>query len=203
MKTLAATFIVIALLAPTLALAHGGGCRASERPERCCHRDNSTGGDHCHTRPGGYPISTSSSSGSGGDVIIPVMVAGLGIWALSGSDENSFISFKTFKADSNMYGQARHWIGVEHDVSQNFKISLGSFWFVHDDVASILPSAENIGSELVLALGDRQSAKSEMALSISAFFNEQSANLNDSLHVATDHFGVWDERATLTWCKAF
>ena len=102
-----------------------------------------------------------------------------------------------------MYGQTRQWVGFEHDVSQNFKISLGSFWFVHADVASILPSAENIGSELVLALGDRQSAKGEMALTISTFFNEQSAHLNDSLRVATDRFGVWDERATLTWCKAF
>ncbi len=54
MKTLAATFIAIALLAPTLALAHGGGCRKSELPTRCCHKDNSTGQVHCHTRAGGY-----------------------------------------------------------------------------------------------------------------------------------------------------
>ena len=208
MKTLAAIFVIVALLAPTSALAHGGGCRNRERPERCCHRDNSTGGDHCHTRPGGYPIGTSSSSDSSGDVIVAVAVVGLGVWAFSGGDdssdnENSFISFKTIKADNHIYSKTRQWIGVEHDVSQNFKISLGSFWFVSDDVATILPSADNIGSELVLALGARKSAKGELALTASAFFNDQSANLDDSLRVATDPFGVWDERIAITWRKAF
>ena len=127
------------------------------------------------------------------------------IWnTVSGSDdENSFISFKTIKADNHIYSQTRQWIGFEHDVSQNFKIALGSFWFVHNDAASILPSAENIGGELVFALGARKSAKGELALTISAFVNDQSANLDDSLRVATDRFGVWDERIALTWRKAF
>ena len=121
----------------------------------------------------------------------------------SGGGENSFISFKTIKADNHIYSQTRQWIGFEHDVSQNFKIALGSFWFVHNDATSILPSADNIGGELVFALGARKSAKGELALTISAFVNDQSANLDDSLRVATDRFGVWDERIALTWRKAF
>ena len=136
-------------------------------------------------------------------IIVVAGIIGLGYWAFSGGDENSFISFKPMEQAGPIYGQARQWIGVEHDVSQNVKVSLGSFWFVSDDVASILPSAENIGSELVFALGDRKSAKGELALTASAFFNDQSANLDDSLRVATDRFGVWDERVALTYRKAF
>ena len=146
---------------------------------------------------------SSSSSDSAGGAVAALAVVGLGVWAFSGGDENSFISFKPMEAAGPIYGQARQWIGVEHDVSQNVKVSLGSFWFVSDDVASILPSAENIGSELVFALGDRKSAKGELALTASAFFNDQSANLDDSLRVATDRFGVWDERVALTYRKAF
>jgi hypothetical protein len=29
-------------------LEHGGGCRKSSPPGRCCHMDNSTGTVHCH-----------------------------------------------------------------------------------------------------------------------------------------------------------
>jgi hypothetical protein len=36
------------VLAPTVADAHGGGCRKSSPPGQCCHMDNSVGRVHCH-----------------------------------------------------------------------------------------------------------------------------------------------------------
>ena len=167
----------------------------------------STGGDSSSTTETSSAEDALPDIADASDIIVGAYVAAalvaLGFLVFSGGGENSFISFKTIKADNHIYSQTRQWIGFEHDVSQNFKIALGSFWFVHNDVASILPSAENIGGELVLALGARKSAKGELALTISAFVNDQSANLDDSLRVATDRFGVWDERIALTWRKAF
>ncbi|MCF6346061.1 MAG: hypothetical protein L3J00_06280 [Thiomicrorhabdus sp.] len=31
-----------------IVVAHGGGCRKSSPPGKCCHMDNSTGIVHCH-----------------------------------------------------------------------------------------------------------------------------------------------------------
>ncbi|MEP2829850.1 hypothetical protein [Parvibaculum sp.] len=39
---------LLALTIPTVANAHGGGCRKSSPPGQCCHMDNSTGVVHCH-----------------------------------------------------------------------------------------------------------------------------------------------------------
>ena len=39
---------LLALMVPSVANAHGGGCRKSSPPEQCCHMDNSTGVVHCH-----------------------------------------------------------------------------------------------------------------------------------------------------------
>jgi len=38
---------LVSILMPTLAFAHGGGCRRDSLPA-CCHMDNSTGVVHCH-----------------------------------------------------------------------------------------------------------------------------------------------------------
>ena len=39
---------LLALMVPSVANAHGGGCRKSSPPGQCCHMDNSTGVVHCH-----------------------------------------------------------------------------------------------------------------------------------------------------------
>jgi len=39
---------LLAVLVPTMAQAHGGGCRKSSPPGQCCHMDNSVGRVHCH-----------------------------------------------------------------------------------------------------------------------------------------------------------
>jgi len=36
------------ILVSNTAFAHGGGCRASSPPGRCCHMERSTGRVHCH-----------------------------------------------------------------------------------------------------------------------------------------------------------
>lgn len=40
----AAYFVAITIPAS----AHGGGCRKSSPPGKCCHMDNSVGKVHCH-----------------------------------------------------------------------------------------------------------------------------------------------------------
>jgi len=46
------SMIAIMLMAmSSVASAHGGGCRKSSPPGKCCHADNSNGGRvHCHWR---------------------------------------------------------------------------------------------------------------------------------------------------------
>lgn len=50
MRVLVWIFATLSLAAATtLAGAHGGGCRKSSPPGKCCHADNSDGGRvHCH-----------------------------------------------------------------------------------------------------------------------------------------------------------
>lgn len=48
MKTLILIAALVAVLIPSLAQAHGGGCRKSSPPGQCCHMDHSTGTVHCH-----------------------------------------------------------------------------------------------------------------------------------------------------------
>ena len=43
---IAIVFLVAAL--PTLANAHGGGCRKDSPAGQCCHMDHKTGIPHCH-----------------------------------------------------------------------------------------------------------------------------------------------------------
>ena len=38
---------VVAVLAPSFAHAHGGGCRKASLPQ-CCHMETRTGIVHCH-----------------------------------------------------------------------------------------------------------------------------------------------------------
>ena len=47
MKTLILALSIAAVLTPSVAYAHGGGCREADKP-LCCHMDNSTGTVHCH-----------------------------------------------------------------------------------------------------------------------------------------------------------
>lgn len=47
MKKYVFVLIVLATVTPSLAYAHGGGCRQADKP-LCCHMDNSTGTVHCH-----------------------------------------------------------------------------------------------------------------------------------------------------------
>jgi hypothetical protein len=48
MKRFVAILAVLAFSLPTIAWAHGGGCRKSSPPGQCCHMDNSVGSVHCH-----------------------------------------------------------------------------------------------------------------------------------------------------------
>jgi hypothetical protein len=48
MKLFLSAFALAFLTCPTLAEAHGGGCRKSSPPGQCCHMDNSVGIVHCH-----------------------------------------------------------------------------------------------------------------------------------------------------------
>ncbi len=48
MKKIITLLITVAFLFPTLAYAHGGGCRKSSPPGQCCHKNHSTGVVHCH-----------------------------------------------------------------------------------------------------------------------------------------------------------
>lgn len=47
-RMLIAALLVTAFAAPIVANAHGGGCRKSSPPGKCCHMDNKTGKVHCH-----------------------------------------------------------------------------------------------------------------------------------------------------------
>ncbi len=47
MKLSALAFLTLVLICPSMAFAHGGGCRQADKP-LCCHMDNSTGTVHCH-----------------------------------------------------------------------------------------------------------------------------------------------------------
>lgn len=47
MKALILALTFAAVLIPSVAYAHGGGCRQADKP-LCCHMDNSTGTVHCH-----------------------------------------------------------------------------------------------------------------------------------------------------------
>ena len=40
--------LVVAVILPSIAYAHGGGCRKDSLPGQCCHMDHSTGIVHCH-----------------------------------------------------------------------------------------------------------------------------------------------------------
>lgn len=49
MKRTVAVLAIIMMAATSTAWAHGGGCRKSSPPGKCCHADNSDGGRvHCH-----------------------------------------------------------------------------------------------------------------------------------------------------------
>lgn len=49
MKRAIAALAVIMMAMTSTAWAHGGGCRKSSPPGKCCHADNSNGGRvHCH-----------------------------------------------------------------------------------------------------------------------------------------------------------
>lgn len=39
---------LLAFLAPSIANAHGGGCRKSSPAGQCCHKNHKTGEVHCH-----------------------------------------------------------------------------------------------------------------------------------------------------------
>jgi len=47
MKKIMLFALLISVLVPSLAFAHGGGCRRASLPA-CFHMDNSTGTVHCH-----------------------------------------------------------------------------------------------------------------------------------------------------------
>lgn len=47
MKEIVLILSVLAVAVPSIAYAHGGGCRKADRPQ-CCHMDNRTGTVHCH-----------------------------------------------------------------------------------------------------------------------------------------------------------
>ena len=47
MKAFIFVCMLVAITLPSLAWAHGGGCRKADLPQ-CCHMDNSTGIVHCH-----------------------------------------------------------------------------------------------------------------------------------------------------------
>jgi hypothetical protein len=42
------TLLLIALSLPSLAMAHGGGCRKNSPAGKCCHMDRKVGKVHCH-----------------------------------------------------------------------------------------------------------------------------------------------------------
>jgi len=44
----AVAIVMVSCLAWAPASAHGGGCRKSSPPGKCCHMDNSEGRVHCH-----------------------------------------------------------------------------------------------------------------------------------------------------------
>jgi hypothetical protein len=48
MKKIICAVVAITLSMSTVAYAHGGGCRKSSPPGKCCHMDNSVGRVHCH-----------------------------------------------------------------------------------------------------------------------------------------------------------
>lgn len=48
MKKLVIALAALGVLLPSLAHAHGGGCRKSSPPGQCCHMDNKAGSVHCH-----------------------------------------------------------------------------------------------------------------------------------------------------------
>jgi len=47
-RMLVAALLVASVTAPMLAHAHGGGCRKSSPPGKCCHMEKKTGKVHCH-----------------------------------------------------------------------------------------------------------------------------------------------------------
>lgn len=47
-RILVAALLVASVTAPMLAHAHGGGCRKSSPPGKCCHMEKKTGKVHCH-----------------------------------------------------------------------------------------------------------------------------------------------------------
>lgn len=48
MKKVIFALALLAVTLPSLAYAHGGGCRKDSLPGQCCHMDHSTGIVHCH-----------------------------------------------------------------------------------------------------------------------------------------------------------
>jgi len=48
MRILAAALSLAVFSLASTADAHGGGCRKSSPPGKCCHMDNSAGSVHCH-----------------------------------------------------------------------------------------------------------------------------------------------------------
>jgi hypothetical protein len=48
MKRFALFAFLLAVTAPHMVSAHGGGCRKNSPPGQCCHMDNSVGRVHCH-----------------------------------------------------------------------------------------------------------------------------------------------------------
>lgn len=47
-RALVTALLVASVTAPMLAHAHGGGCRKSSPPGKCCHMEKKTGKVHCH-----------------------------------------------------------------------------------------------------------------------------------------------------------
>lgn len=47
-RVLVAALLVASVTVPTIAHAHGGGCRKDSPPGKCCHMDKKTGKVHCH-----------------------------------------------------------------------------------------------------------------------------------------------------------
>lgn len=43
-----AALLIGAVTAPLIAHSHGGGCRKSSPPGKCCHMDKKAGKVHCH-----------------------------------------------------------------------------------------------------------------------------------------------------------
>lgn len=137
----------------------------------------------------GSSITGAAVGGSVGGVV------GLGLiiwWFWPGIGEASFVEFKHMDGDN--YLPARSWVGIEQNLTQEVKFSLGGFWLQGEgnDISSFVPSEDNLGGEFNMAYQTRSAG--DFSLNTAFYYQGNASNSSDGIN--NDYYAYLSDRGT-------